>query len=288
MRERRRLAWWQAGLVGLAVGGAAVGTAALLARRGRSTSPRGKGVFVRSLVADTPTPASMVDVARDLGLGWVALAGEEPSGQVSTIYPDRLPAYADALHRAGVQVWLWGWPVSTSSADVDAFVQQLGGLARQLDAEGVIVNAERPFYDFDGSPEPAAIEAARRIVDGLHAYGVPVGLTSYGSGPVWHPGFAWAGFEGVDFGMPQIYDTLHRLPRDYPSDAIAAWQRAGFDVNVPLLGASFNHTPEQMRDILARTPVPNGAVGWWTLDHALNSRGRTAVIRDAQIGRAYA
>ena len=289
MPNRRRITWWEALAAGVALGGAVVGVVALVQRdRERGKSPTGKGVFVRSLVGNTPTPEVMAAVVTDLGLQWVALAGESRSGQVATIYPDRLPAYVDALQSAGVEVWLWGWPVSTSDADVDWFVAQLGGLAVQLGAAGVIVNAERPFYNVGASaPDPAEVRAARRLVDGLHAYGIPVGLTSYGGGPPWHPAFAWAGFEEADFGVPQIYDSLHRLSKDYPTKSIEAWRRAGFSRLVPLLGASARHTPSDMREHLRRTPVPSGALGWWTLDHALRSPGRTAVVRDYQIG-AYA
>ena len=276
---------WQAFAGGALLGGAVLGVVALTSRSRPRPFPRGKGVFVRSLINDTPTPASMVAVAEDLGLQWVALAGEDRSNQVASIYRDRLPAYVAALQRAGVQVWLWGWPQSPDDAEVDWFVQQLGGLAEQLDVAGVIVNAERPFYNVGRSkPDPVDVAAAERLVAGLQKYGKPIGLTSYGSGPPWHPAFAWQGFEGVDFGVPQIYDSKHRLPRDFPTVAVRNWQAAGFARNVPLLGASFNHTAEQMVDMLARVPVPDGALGWWTLDHALNSRSRTDVLREYKIG----
>lgn len=83
---------------------AAGGLVAWAAGAFRAKAPKGKGIFVRSLVADTPTPADMVRRVKQLDLDWVALIGEDTSGQVSTYYPDRLPAYVDALKRAGVKV----------------------------------------------------------------------------------------------------------------------------------------------------------------------------------------
>ncbi len=177
-----------AGAVGV---GAAVAWAVGLFR---PKAPKGKGAFVRSLIADTPTPASMVERVRDLDLQWVALIGESKSGQVSTYYPERLPAYVAALKSAGIQVWLWGWPFPV---DVDTFASELGGLAKDLGVAGVIVNAEKPFY------HPRHADAGRRLMTQLKkkSGGRAVGFTSYGAGPPWHPKFPWAAFsETSDFG----------------------------------------------------------------------------------------
>lgn len=259
---------------GALAGAAGVGAVVLwVAGVFRPKAPKGKGIFVRSLIGDTPTPASMVERVRDLGLQWVALIGESKSGQVSTHYPERLPAYVSALKSAGIKVWLWGWPFPE---DVDGFASEMGQLARDLDVSGVIVNAEKPFYHHRHAA------AARRLMTQLkkQSGGRPVGLTSYGGGPPHHPRFPWAAFaETSDFGMPQIYDTKHRLPREYPTQSMESWKRAGFGPLVPIWGASNRHTPEQMADIAARTPITNGGTSWWTFDHAIKSRGRSAVVR---------
>ena len=239
----------------------------------RPTAPKGKGVFVRSLIGDTPTPASMVQRVRDLDLDWVALIGESKSGQVLTHYPERLPAYVDALKSAGIQVWLWGWPFPV---DVDTFADELGTLARDLGVAGIIVNAEKPFY------HPRHADAARRLMTQLKkkSGGRAVGLSSYGGGPPWHPRFPWAAFaETSDFGMPQIYDSHHKLPREYPRMSMESWKRAGFKNLGPTWGASNRHSPEQMADIAARTPITDGAASWWTFDHALKSNARSGFIR---------
>lgn len=254
---------------------AAAVAAAGLAWIYRSKAPRGKGFFVRSLVKCSgfcKTPEAMAAKLRELGIDWVALAGEDESGQVATIYPSKLPAYVKALKRAGIKVWIWGWPTPERT---DQFAAQVGGLARELDAAGVIVNAEKPYY----SPKHA--DHAREVMRKTKAAsgGKPIGLTSYGGGPPWHPRFPWAAFvETSDFGVPQIYDSQHRLPRDYPSDAVAAWKRAGFRTIVPIWGASSAHTPMQMLDIASRTPITDKGAGWWTLDHALHNKDRTAAV----------
>ena len=273
-------------LGGLLIGGAALGTAYLLRRR--PAVPQGKGVFVRSLIADTPTPESMVAVARDLDLGWVALAGDDTSNQVSTIYEDRLPAYVSALQNAGVQVFLWGWPDNATDGEIEQISAQLGTLGQELDVDGLIINPERPFHSLKSRPDPYLAAQARKMMKKLRAYGLPIGMTSYGSGPPWHPGFPWEAFADIDFGMPQIYDSKHRLPPEYPTIGVRNWQNAGLVPIIPLLGASNRHLPAQMRDIADRTPTPADAVGWWTLDHALKSKGRTAMIRNYRFGDARA
>ncbi len=79
--------------------------------------------------------------------------------------------------------------------------------------------------------------------------------------------------------MPQIYDSQHKLPRSYPRQAMESWERAGFKRNVPIWGASNRHTPAQMLDIAARTPITDSAASWWTFDHALKSKDRSAAVR---------
>lgn len=262
----------------LAVAGALLG-AGLLALGGawllRPKAPRGKGVFVRSLVSCSgfcKTPEGMAAKLKSLGISWVALIGEDESGQVSTMYPELLPEYVRALKRAGLQVWLWGWPFP---GQVDAFASKVGGLARELDVAGVIVNAEKPFYHSRHAAAARDLMQKTKAASG----GKPIGLTSYGGGPPHHPRFPWAAFaETSDFGIPQIYDTLHRLPSDYPSDSVAAWKRAGFRTVVPIWGASGAHTPAQMLDIASRTPITDKGAGWWTLDHALRNEGRASVL----------
>lgn len=272
MPERSKMTPILAVLAGILGGGVlAAGVAWLF----RSKAPRGKGFFVRSLVSCSgfcKTPEQMADKLKSLGISWVALAGEDKSGQVSTIYRERLPEYVRALKRAGIRVWLWGWP---TPGDIDGFANQVGGLARELGAEGVIVNAEKPFY------HPRHADAARELMRRTKAAsgGKPIGLTSYGGGPPHHPKFPWAAFaETSDFGVPQIYDSHHRLPSDYPKDSVASWTKAGFPRIVPIWGASSKHTPEQMLDIASRTPITDKGAGWWTLDHALHNKGRTAAV----------
>lgn len=138
------------------------------------------------------------------------------------------------------------------------------------------MNAEKPFYS------QRHADAARELMRKTKAAagGRPVGLTSFGGGPPYHPRFPWKAFaETSDFGMPQIYDTHHRLPRSYPTMSVRSWKEAGFSPIVPIWGASNRHTPEQMFDIAARTPVTDDAVSWWTFDHAIKSPARTSVVR---------
>lgn len=247
--------------------------------------PRGKGAFVRGLTAEG-TAAQLVVKARELGLTWLALAGESWSGQVATHYPQLLPMYVDALEKAGIAVYLWGWPLSADTA------AQLGAEARRVRARGVIFNLEKQVYPGQSADvlrhlQSSALRSAevkRWVGAAAKASGGPVGVISYPD-PTIHPAFPWEGVRGAAFGMPEVYGD--NLSTELIVRGVRRWNELTGYV-VPIWGGSSEHTPDEMRAIVARTPRPEKAGGWWTLDYVLASAGRSAAVRDMNLGAAVA
>lgn len=254
------------GFIGLAVAAA-----------GRSPRPFGKGVFVRS-TGHAGSPEALVSWCQDLSISWVMLPVVWQYTSKSDVrYDGDIDAYASALRKAGIRVWVWGWP---EPAKLNAFADLMLETRARVGADGIVVNAEKPFYG-----EPAAATAlAQRLK------GVTWALSSYGA-PYFHSSFPWAEFSSTtSLGMPQIYDTKHNLGSDYPEKSVKAWRAAGFSRVAPTWGASSAHTPAQMLDIASRTLDQGGivAASWWDFYHLKQSAGRRDAVRQIRVPRAQA
>ena len=260
-----------AGVLGL------LGLAVVSGAGGGVRGPRGKGLFVRS-TAHAGTPAALISFCQDLGVSWVMLPVVWQYVTKSDVrYDADVDAYASALKKAGIRVWVWGWP---EPAKVAAFADLMLETRARIGADGIVVNAEKPFY---GEPA-AASELASRLA------GVSWGLSSYGA-PYFHKSFPWAEFASTtSLGMPQIYDTQHTLGADYPQKSVDAWRALGFSQIAPTWGASSAHTPAQMLDIAARTLDQGGimAASWWDFYHLKQSAGRRDAVRSVQVPRLVA
>lgn len=242
----------------------------------RTTTPRGKGVYVRS-VAHADSPQHMVDLCRAMGLKWAALlyAWQKPDRKTIFYYLDRLPSYADALKSAGIDVWLWAWPEPGQGLEL---ARVYYSLARRCHSQGLILNPEKPFYGKSNA-------LARQVMRDCRLTGAKIGVTTYGGGPVNHPGFPWQGFSSADFGAPQFYDTSHKYDETHVARWIRSWIDGGFRTLAPIWGASSAHTPEQMRIEAAQTlaaartvGIPIRAASWWDFYHLEKSEKRRRAV----------
>lgn len=241
--------------------------------------PRGKGMFIRAL-AHTGTPAQACDRAREAGLRWVAVQrcwqyADKPTQKLNGA---ALARYASAFTAAGIDVWLWGYPVPGKHAE---FNELLLSSARSIRARGVIVDAEKPFSTT--SARAAATTLMSTLLAAAHADGLSVGFTSYGA-PNMHPRFPWESFTGADFAVPQIYEATgdKPFPADYPRRSVQRWRALGFRTIVPA-SAAYRHTTAGMRDLLRRTPVPNGALVWWDWYNCSRVPIRWKVVRETTL-----
>lgn len=261
----------------LLVGAGILGAGLLLSSMSGAGGPRGKGIFVRSTY-HVSGPAELIAFCDDLGLSWVILPVVWQYTNKSNIrYDQQLEDFSSALRKAGIEVWVWGWPEPTKR---DEFAELMIDARRRASARGIVVNAEETFY---GEPQ-AALELARSL------RGQTWALSSYGA-PWFHGPFPFSEFATTtNLGMPQIYDTQHTLGDDYPSKSVAAWRDLGFSSVTPTWGASTYHTADQMRDIASRTLAVGGIQGasWWDLYHLLQSSSRRGAVRDIQVPAALA
>jgi hypothetical protein len=240
---------------------------------GSRSTPRGKGVFIRSLRHWTPD--ELAAFVRSLDLSWVAIQilWSEPGGD-HRLHNDRIGEYTAALNAAGVDVWVWLYP---SPDGVDQAVERTRfAYAAAPSVRGVIIDPEKPFYSHAHAPAGAALMAH------LAQLGRPVGVTSYGM-PRFHPGFPWEAFvKHAAFGVPQVYSD--RGP-SYAPEAVAEWSSLGFPAIVPALGASAKHSGAEMVRLASWVPRGMPAVVWWDLYHlarpGLTADARRAAVRSA-------
>lgn len=240
--------------------------------------PQGKGIFQRAWhhMGDSPDVAASWCVSH--GLQWIAL---QRLWQYANPDDDKwhngaghnghsAKEWVQALVEAGVQPWIWGWPVPGRESD---FVAAMSETADAWGAVGIIADCEGPWYQ-----NGTASEAARRLIDGLQSTGQPVGFTSYGA-PWNFPEMPWEEFSRADFGIPQIYDSQNNQADDYPSRSVAEWQSMGFQAVVPA-SAAYNKTKSQMESLLARTPTLENALIWWDWYNANQTSHAWEVIKN--------
>ncbi len=239
--------------------------------------PKGKGMFLRTLKL-AGTRQEVLDGMKTRGLSWVAITRiwqySEPDRPSSLFNTSQLPDYAAALHDAGHEVWVWGYPAPGKH---DEFVENLVSMAVSVKARGIILDPEEPFLD--KADAAAALMAATLAAAAQHGLGV--GVTSYGA-PWNFPNFPWSTFCGADFGMPQIYDASNSMPATYPVKSVNAWKELGFKRIAPI-SAAFNKTREQMTALLKATPI-EGTVSWWDWFNCSGDPKRWDAVQEYTLG----
>tara|TARA_R110002126_G_scaffold145417_4_gene291460 strand:- start:151 stop:1086 length:936 start_codon:yes stop_codon:yes gene_type:complete len=217
--------------------------------------PQGKGMFIRGL-DHTGSATQMIKTMKDNGLTWVCVQRiwQYENGDSDLRNSDHMVEYARAVHAAGFGFWLWGYPVPGKQGE---FAQVLLESVDATSAQGIVIDPERPYKNTEG--EATALMQA--LMPGCIDRQVLLGFTSYGA--VWyHQNFPWREFSTAHFALPQNYDKDNDLGEDYPTRSHEAYAEHGFRVIIPA-SAAYSKTDEQMRELLANTPTPQGAIIWW-------------------------
>lgn len=264
---------------------AAIATATILGLAGAAVTahraPVGKGVFVRS-VKHAPTPADMVADCKAWGLKWVTIQSiwQLPGGKTKAHHLDKIPTYARALERAGIKVWIWAWPVPGRAYEIAQVYRQLAGRTK---LRGLILDPEQP-YQAKNKEQLGSMEAIASLdVSMLELLDVPLGCTTYGAPPSWHPRFPWTAWSRVTFGLPQLYDTYHKWGAAHQRATFKGWRRRGFATLVPVWGASNAHSPDEMRTEIGQTPADFRGAAWWDYYWLRKSKRRAEVVANYKI-----
>lgn len=249
-------------------------------------APTGKGVFVRD-VTHAKAPAEMVADCRAWGLKWVAIQSiwQLPGGKTKRHHLSQIPAYAKALNRAGIKVWIWSWPVPGRAHEIAEVYQ---ALARKCKLQGLILDPEQPYQAANKRLLGSMEAVASLDVSMLRLLDVTLGCTTYGAPPKWHPRFPWVSWSRCDFGMPQLYDTKHKYTAKHQRATFEGWRAIGFDTLSPIWGASQAHSPGQMIEEIRQTPPGFRSASWWDYYWLKKSKRRAQVVADYKIGRAVA
>jgi len=221
---------------------------------GSTAIPRGKGLFLRNLLAIGPAE-DLVRPLRTLGVRWVLPPSTAPMA--------RLEALGAVLPRAGIEVWPFWW---LPPADFEGLARGRERLARArvaCRAPGVVLNPERAFRDRPG--------AALELVAGLPG---PVGLATYGI-PRNIPDFPWSTLAPrVHFGMPLFMPPEgRRSPAAWWAEAEPQWR----DLGVPYLAPVVAAYEARERDLLELQGL--SAVAFWPAGPRLPVRYAEAIAR---------
>lgn len=247
-------------------------------RENVSGVPSGVGIFARALVrASSGTPAELARRARDHRVSFVPLLAVWHDEKGLHTRNDRaMPAYADALRAADVDVWVWGYP---HALEEERFVDALVERARRVGARGVILD---PEVSYKGRPR--AMERLVRLTIDAVDESLGIGFTSYGL-PAVHRTFPWAEAAGVGWGSPQVYST----PVRRALEAVDAWGRLGWTSILPALPTfGARSTPSllnEMVDALVARDEVKGLLFWsWNTTDARDLRtiARAADALDAR------
>jgi len=189
-----------------------------------SLIPRGTGVFARWLSRRVyGTPVQAAARAREHGLSWVGLVA---LGLVGDPVRERdhpisiLADYAQAFREAGLEVWIWFFPLAD---DPERAADVAGRALRAARGRGLILDVEKPYR--------GRVAATRRLVAAsLDQLGEDQGVavTSY---PLarYHRPLPWSELV-VGTGMPQTYTIAPELARL----AVEEWRERGHTSIVPV------------------------------------------------------
>ncbi len=186
--------------------------------------PRRTGVFARWLNRrQYGTPAQAAKRARDHGLSWVALMAIGLVGRPARerAHPVQILAdYAQAFREAGVEVWVWFFPLAD---DPEGAAQVAGRALVAAQGRGLVLDVEKPYS--------GDVAACRRLVGAsLDELGEDQGIavTSYPLARI-HRRMPWEEMV-AGTGMPQTYTIAPSLARR----AVREWRRRGHTSVVPL------------------------------------------------------
>lgn len=220
-----------------------------------TTHPTGIGVYARTLSTATHgTPEQMAKRLQDHGVSWVAFLAcwQDKSGPGKS-FAQRVPRrdvvrrYIDACARAGIDVWLWGFPwVGREELYIEAMRSYSGAPVR-----GWLHDPEVSYRDRDKRPPPGSRgqgEAVDAESDATASYAArraqllieldaaaraelrlaPSGITSYGMAQ-WHA-LPWSQLAaGGAWGSPQLYT----VSPDQVDAGLHAWSDRGFATLLP-------------------------------------------------------
>jgi hypothetical protein len=251
---------WQALLLGasgmLTLGAASSSTGA------RRKYPQGKGLFIDDLVREGKNPQHLIERLKWLDVSWLAIEVhwvDKNQNNTHNLEDGALAAFVPELTKAGIECWVWVFPAPWAIEQTVELVRHAYKVAPQV--RGVILDVEAPFQ---GASEVAASELTSRMVD----LGKPVGLCSYPI-PAWHPAVPWEGFSEAHFGMPMIYGERGET---FPNRSDDAWRKLGFEVVIPVNGASSAHRTNDpdgfgIEDQANVSDTSDGAIAWWSYRH---------------------
>ena len=232
--------------------------------------PRGTGVFARWITErQYGTPTQAARRASDHGLSWVGLMALGLVGSPSRerVHPvEVLADYAQAFREAGVEVWVWFFPL----ADDPERAADLAGRALQATGgRGLILDVEKPYGGNVG--------ACRRLVAAsLDQLGEDQGIavTSY---PLarYHRPMPWSAMV-AGTGMPQTYTIAPHLARV----AVEEWRARGHTSIVPIGPAYGPNSEGRLMTYLRLAYLEDGVptidgIGIWSWPQMSSSEWRT-------------
>lgn len=284
---------------GAAFAAAFAAAVAVLSRGARDRAPglEGMGVSIRSLGHTDLLPgATGYDGAAlaawcvannvryvEIQAAWIQNNGSSPNYLGDAAGTRRV---GNELRAAGIKIGVWGYPNPVNDQEYrDRMVRGY----ELLGAEWFKHDPEAPYQAAGHSDRYGRVkhslqareDSAAEIMEWSTAM-APVDVTSYGSGPRFHPHFTWEPWsQGARYGRPQWYDRDSDWTDDYVERSAASWRRY-FPTLCPILSGVDTNTPQQMREEADQfLPIAAGpSFSYWDFYWLAISQARTDAARE--------
>lgn len=189
--------------------------------------PYGNGMFV-SYATKMGTVSRVKHGIEAAKLEWLCVMAQFQA-LTKVIMPNFSVAAMRAIDRCkdlGCAVTAWAY-VKPGEANRDYAIDALHSAIRLWKAKAIVLDIEAPFKR-NPKEVTALISGA---VELANDHGVSLGITSYGA-PWYHGYMPWkamAQAQGIDFAIPQCYDSNNRFTPGYPLASVRAYEALGIE-----------------------------------------------------------
>lgn len=251
-------------------------------RQGLGYVPSGKGIYIRRLSRAAP-PYKMVEMCKQNDISFVCVLstwqerrwhGKVTSRKANSV--EDLTEYGEVLKKAGIEVWVWGYPHPSM---VPEFVESCAEDAGLINAVGIILDPEKPFK---GKHQEADV-LVNLMIDACREHDLAAGFTSYAA-TWWHKTLPYSIFaELPGFGSPQVYDNQNSMGASYAAKAVATYHELGWQ-DIVISAPAYNKTPDQLRHLLNTYPRVPALIFWdWDNLNLKKYQNLWTVIRDTKL-----
>lgn len=235
----------------------------------------------------TPKQAATLAAQHRLKTVYLGAVWQDKRGHGTPNSEAKIVEYAQAFNRAGVDVWLWGFPrvgmekqyfdsfrsftdacgvgvIKGWLHDPEVYYKWRRGARRSRPPSTMRGTREydpsaKPTQDSEALVRQAAKTFVAKCLDAMDEH-LNVGVTSYGA-THYHPNFPWEEFGGLGFGSPQLYNAN----KDLIDKGIKSYRKFGWShilPSTPTFGKKSGVALDQHMADFAAHKATRGFIAW--------------------------